>query len=507
MRRYIILALCVVAALCVTARDRLHINDFTINPGETKQVEIQLDNDTAYTGLQADIYLPIGLTIEQENGEYSFALTSRKRSDHTISSIRLSNGAIRIFITSQALKVFRGTSGAVVVFNIVANNSFAHYNTIEMRNVIACEPNLAMHYLPSSSCYVSQQGYDPPAEGSNRLYINDFTINPGESKQVSILLDNATAFTALQADIHLPNGLAIKQEGGDYSFALTSRKGSNHTISSTLLPNGAVRFMIVSSTLKVFSGNSGAIVTFKVIADETFYGSREVVLDNVIATDADCTVHTLPVATCHASVSGYDPPTASDKLFIEDFNITAGSTKQVAIKLNNSMPLTALQADIFLPEGLTIEQEDGDYIFNLTNRKGSDHTISGNRLSSGAIRILIASPTLKEFSGSSGALVTFNTIADNTFNGPKYLFIKNVVTSDKDKNQYDFPDTSCVVSSSSSVPGDVNGDGVVTAADVTALYDVLLNNNYSNVVNGDQNGDGQITAADITAVYDVLLSN
>ena len=55
------------------------------------------------------------------------------------------------------------------------------------------------------------------------------------------------------------------------------------------------------------------------------------------------------------------------------------------------------------------------------------------------------------------------------------------------------------------VPGDVNGDGNVTAADVTALYDVLLNNDYTNVVNGDQTGDGIITAADITAVYSVLL--
>lgn len=55
--------------------------------------------------------------------------------------------------------------------------------------------------------------------------------------------------------------------------------------------------------------------------------------------------------------------------------------------------------------------------------------------------------------------------------------------------------------------GDVNGDGTVTAADITALYDVLLNNDYSHVVNGDQTGDNIITAADITAVYGVLLSN
>lgn len=57
------------------------------------------------------------------------------------------------------------------------------------------------------------------------------------------------------------------------------------------------------------------------------------------------------------------------------------------------------------------------------------------------------------------------------------------------------------------LPGDVNGDGTVTAADVTALYDYLLNNDTSHIVNGDQTGDGNITAADVTAVYSVMLSN
>ena len=56
------------------------------------------------------------------------------------------------------------------------------------------------------------------------------------------------------------------------------------------------------------------------------------------------------------------------------------------------------------------------------------------------------------------------------------------------------------------VYGDVNGDGFVTAADVTALYDFMLNNDNSHIVNGDVNGDGNITAADVTAVYDVLLN-
>lgn len=55
--------------------------------------------------------------------------------------------------------------------------------------------------------------------------------------------------------------------------------------------------------------------------------------------------------------------------------------------------------------------------------------------------------------------------------------------------------------------GDVNGDGVVTSYDVTALYNYLLNNDMTHYSTCDINGDGQVTAADVTAIYDILLGN
>ena len=57
------------------------------------------------------------------------------------------------------------------------------------------------------------------------------------------------------------------------------------------------------------------------------------------------------------------------------------------------------------------------------------------------------------------------------------------------------------------VPGDVDGDGAVTAGDVTALYNYILNNDSSSIVNGDQDGDGSITAGDVTFVYNILLGS
>ena len=54
--------------------------------------------------------------------------------------------------------------------------------------------------------------------------------------------------------------------------------------------------------------------------------------------------------------------------------------------------------------------------------------------------------------------------------------------------------------------GDVNGDGVVSGADVTALYNKLLDN-IEPAGNADVNGDGVVSGADVTALYNILLNN
>lgn len=57
------------------------------------------------------------------------------------------------------------------------------------------------------------------------------------------------------------------------------------------------------------------------------------------------------------------------------------------------------------------------------------------------------------------------------------------------------------------VIGDVDQDGYVTAADITALYNFLLNGDLTFFETSDVNNDGSINAADITMVYNILLNN
>ena len=55
-------------------------------------------------------------------------------------------------------------------------------------------------------------------------------------------------------------------------------------------------------------------------------------------------------------------------------------------------------------------------------------------------------------------------------------------------------------------PLDVNCDGAVTSADITALYNYLLSGDDTFYDTSDVNGDGHITSADITVIYNYLLN-
>jgi hypothetical protein len=134
------------------------------------------------------------------------------------------------------------------------------------------------------------------AAAQDRFYLEDFAIAPGQSRTVSLLLDNETDYTAFQCDIYLPEGLSANED----SFTLTDRKNSNHTLSVSKFPGDVYRLISYSLNLKTYSGNSGALVTFDITANEDFSGPVVLELRNVLFTteagvevpfyDEECTV-------------------------------------------------------------------------------------------------------------------------------------------------------------------------------------------------------------------------
>jgi hypothetical protein len=149
------LALAIIVALASTGRDRLYIENFNIAGGETLQVPVLLLNDTAYSGLQTDLYLPAGLTLDMEDDEYIIDLTSRKDNTHSVASRQLDNGAIRIYISSLSAREFSGNSGAIMTLSLTAASSFSGQALIELKNSICAEAIGTRHVLDNEVCIVN----------------------------------------------------------------------------------------------------------------------------------------------------------------------------------------------------------------------------------------------------------------------------------------------------------------------------------------------------------------
>lgn len=195
---------------------------------------------------------------------------------------------------------------------------------------------------------------------------------------------------------------------------------------------------------------------------------------------------------------------ATDRFYIEDFEITAGETVQVEILLDNETVYTAFQCDLYLPEGLSAAG------FKLTSRKHSSHTLSVITQPDGAQRLLSYSLQLKPYSGNGGALVTFNVTTSEDFAGPAVIALRNVMFSNLEGEEVPLGDEQCtVITPAGGLIGDVDGDGQISIGDVVDLNDYLLKDGTTAILtsNADVDGDGNITIGDVTDLIDMLLSN
>ena len=105
--------------------------------------------------------------------------------------------------------------------------------------------------------------------GQNTFSIADHTTLYGDTIVIPVTMENVDDITAFQTDIYLPTGFELLKEGNDYKVSLSSRKSRDHVIMTSDAPDGAVRVLSYSPTLKKFSGNDGELfyLTIKVPYD------------------------------------------------------------------------------------------------------------------------------------------------------------------------------------------------------------------------------------------------
>ncbi len=140
----------------------------------------------------------------------------------------------------------------------------------------------------------------------DKLYLEDFEIEPGEEKEVNILLDNPNAeYRDLQFDLYLPEGISVVQdEDEEFLVDTGSRCTKKHTIGFSYT-DGHYVCMLYSTAKNPLTGNSGDIMTITLKADEGVTpGAKTGFFRNVSLSKTDATGPTYDEFSFDVTVAG-----------------------------------------------------------------------------------------------------------------------------------------------------------------------------------------------------------
>lgn len=153
--------------------------------------------------------------------------------------------------------------------------------------------------------------------------------------------------------------------------------------------------------------------------------------NDITISDASGTVTLVlaqPKKSAPARVRGFEESaTQRDCLVISDFNAREGKTATVSVGLDNTVNYCALQADIIVPEGTSLE--------NITaGARAEGHTLSSRKIEDNIYRVIIYDLGLSEFATNDGSLFNLSFAVDDADAGD--IIINNIIASDSRGNEY-----------------------------------------------------------------------
>ena len=125
---------------------------------------------------------------------------------------------------------------------------------------------------------------------------------------------------------------------------------------------------------------------------------------------------------------------AQETLSIDNFRIARGETKEIAINLNNTSSVRALQVQIILPDGVKmsarpqiVQSRNGSYIDEFGEVVEAVKTLSYNQWNDGSYMITVNADDGIPFAGTEGAVIMLTLQAEETAPlGQSLISLKNM---------------------------------------------------------------------------------
>jgi uncharacterized protein YjdB len=142
-----------------------------------------------------------------------------------------------------------------------------------------------------------------------------------------------------------------------------------------------------------------------------------------------------------------------DNLIIDDYSCEAGKTDIIEVKLDNTIDYVALQADISVPEGMTlVDVESGA-------RSDANHSLMKRRIDNSTMRIALFNLDNAVFADNDEAIIRLKVKADNANCGD--IVMSNILAADSSANEYVLTSTGGHNQNLSGI-GAIYGDGNIS---------------------------------------------
>ena len=206
-----------------------------------------------------------------------------------------------------------------------------------------------------------------------------------------------------------------------------------------------------------------------------------------------------------------DIQTNNTLAFAGSLKAAIGSEFRLPIEMNNTDEITGVQFDLYLPEGLSLsEDEYGDYNIELSDRTTTRrHSVASRVMADGALRVVVSSTQNATFTGNSGTLLTLVLYPKSSLEAGDYdVDLKNIILTDPQSTRYAAADMKSVITVSNYTMGDVNNDGHIDVADLAGVVRFILDDADASLVfnAADMDGNGVVEINDYAALVIVILN-
>ncbi len=151
-------------------------------------------------------------------------------------------------------------------------------------------------------------------------------------------------------------------------------------------------------------------------------------------------------------------------------NVLVGGEKtNISLNLKSITPITLIQADLVLPEGVTVEADSNKVMPIVAGTRTDGHVVNANTLTNGNVRILLYSDSNNTFADSEGNVAGITlSVAPNIAEGTKEIRLTNILLVEPDETSYRPEDAAIELSSIDQETAIKNIGG--NATDYDAVY-------------------------------------